>query len=136
MTDIQAQRIKELREQGYGYRIIAQEVGIDRDRVRYFCKSRGLGGQAKETLKDLGIFCTQCKKRIKQNTGRGRRKRFCSEACKRAYWKEHADEGNKHESALYHITCECCNKEFVSYGDKHRKFCSRECYIKARFWDK
>lgn len=42
MTEQQAKQIREMREQGIGYRSIALTVGLSRDIVRNFCKSRGL----------------------------------------------------------------------------------------------
>jgi len=33
------------------------------------------------------------------------------------------------------MTCARCGKEFTSYGNKNRKYCSHDCYIKARFWE-
>ena len=50
-------RIIDLREKGMGYRAIALEMGLKRDLVRYYCKSRGLGGEIMETLKDKGVLC-------------------------------------------------------------------------------
>ena len=44
MTEQQAKQIREMREQGIGYRSIALTVGLSRDIVRNFCKSRGLSG--------------------------------------------------------------------------------------------
>ena len=126
-------RIIDLREKGMGYRAIALETGLTRDLVRYYCKSRGFGGKIKETLTDKGVLCPQCGKTIEQ-PARGRKRRFCSEACRRAYWHSHPEEGNK--SALYHLTCACCGREFLSYGNKNRKYCSRECYTNGRFWGK
>ena len=123
-------RIVGLREKGMGYRAIALETGIKRDLVRYYCKSRGLGGEIKETLKDKGVLCPQCGKAIEQPEGRGRRKRFCSEACRREFWHAHPEDGNRKEP--YHFTCECCGKNFTAFVP--RKYCSRECYVHKRFW--
>ncbi|RXM53885.1 RNA polymerase subunit sigma-70, partial [Clostridium tetani] len=27
-----------------------------------------------------------------------------------------------------------CGKEFSAYGNKNRKYCSHNCYIRDRFW--
>ena len=29
--------------------------------------------------------------------------------------------------------CEQCGKSFISYGNKNRKYCGRECYFRHRF---
>ena len=36
------------------------------------------------------------------------------------------------KKAYYTIKCEGCGKEFISYADNTRKYCSRECYFKTR----
>ncbi|WP_346929599.1 hypothetical protein [Clostridium sp.] len=36
----------------------------------------------------------------------------------------------------YDLNCSYCDKEFKSLGVKHLKYCSRNCYIKDRFWRK
>ena len=126
-------RIIDLREKGMGYRAIALETGLTRDLVRYYCKSRGFGGKIKETLTDKGVLCPQCGKAIEQPP-RGRRRKFCSESCRRAFWHAHPEEGNRSESSIYRLTCECCGKEFLSYGNRNRKYCSRDCYVQKRFW--
>lgn len=42
MTDDQRQKIKMLRYQGFGYKKIADEVGLSRDSVRGYCLRNGL----------------------------------------------------------------------------------------------
>jgi len=136
MTTELSEKITELRMQGCGYKAIASTLGIDRDKVRYHCKSIGLGGKAKDTLKDKGILCPQCGKPIEQPKGCGRKRRFCSDACRHRFWSAHPDELNHHDSTIRHTQCICCGRDFITYGNKHRKYCSRECYISARFWQK
>jgi len=36
---------------------------------------------------------------------------------------------------MYPAVCVRCGKEFLSYGNRKRKYCSHDCYIKARFWE-
>ena len=33
----------------------------------------------------------------------------------------------------YTLVCEQCGKPFISYGNKNRKYCGRECYFRHRF---
>ena len=47
MDDRQRQQIRELREEGYGYRRIAQELGISENTIKTYCRRHGLGGVAK-----------------------------------------------------------------------------------------
>ena len=72
MTEQQAKQIREMREQGIGYRSIALTVGLSRDIVRNFCKSRGLSGYGSALTKNireqvmLGKACLYCGKEMKQ----------------------------------------------------------------------
>lgn len=136
MTKEQREQIVDLRKKGYGYRMIGQMLGLNRDTVRYFCKSNGIGGAAENILIADGATCPCCGGAISQTVGKGRRKKFCSEKCRREWWKKHPGAGNKSESATYHGTCAACGKEFTAYGNNHRKYCSHACYIHARFWEK
>ena len=36
----------------------------------------------------------------------------------------------------YKLKCAYCGKDFISYGNKKRKYCSHYCYIHDRFWKK
>jgi hypothetical protein len=38
-----------------------------------------------------------------------------------------------HRKALYPFVCAQCGGEFQAYGNDHRKYCSRDCYVAARF---
>lgn len=136
MTKEQREQIVDLRKKGYGYRMIGQMLGLSRDAVRYFCKSNGMAGNAENVLISDGANCPCCGGGILQTEGKGRRKKFCSEKCRREWWKKHPGAGNKSESATYHSTCAGCGKEFTAYGNSHRKYCSHACYIQARFWEK
>ena len=136
MTEQQAKQIREMREQGIGYRSIALTVGLSRDIVRNFCKSRGLSGYGSALTKNiqeqvmLGKACLYCGKEMKQ-LDTGRPKKFCSDKCRREWWKGHPERINRKESAMYPAVCVRCGKEFLSYGNRKRKYCSHDCYIKA-----
>lgn len=141
MTEMQKKQILNMRKNGKGYKMIASELGLSRDAVRGFCKTRNLGGigsvaalNAEEKIK-LGELCLNCYEVIKQPS-KGRRRKFCSDECKRAWWKSHTERLNKSENALYHFKCKYCGKEFTAYGNKGRKYCSHQCYIHDRFWKK
>lgn len=139
MTEVEKQQIHDLRLKGVGYKAIAAVLGKSRDSVRSFCRRNGLDGDSrvvalnvKEKIKNH-LLCSCCGKSIKQK-GRGRTRRFCSEECRRKWWKENPKERNKKETATYDYTCPHCHKEFSCYGNKKRKYCSHDCYIKSRFW--
>lgn len=135
----QKEKIRELRLKGVGYKGIANLLGISRDSVRGFCKRNNLEGSSCvvalnfEEKKKKNLLCGCCEKTIKQKA-KGRIRRFCSDACRRKWWNENQDGRNKNEAAIYKYKCLYCNKRFVAYGNKKRKYCSHECYIKDRFW--
>ena len=136
MTGEIKDQIIAMRAKGVGYRTIASELGITVDKVRYYCKMNGLSGFANNILLFDGKTCPLCGTPIEQPPGKGRKKKFCSDKCRREWWNKHPGAGNKNDSAFYPATCSCCGKDFKAYGNKHRKYCSRDCYIKARFWEK
>ena len=140
MDEFQKKRICELRTAGYGYKLIAAELGVSRDGVRNFCRKNGLNGhlaQTDENIRKMIIddaLCANCGKPIKQKN-KGKPRRFCSDECRRSWWKENADKGQRNETAVYKCICKFCKMEFTSYGNKNRKYCSHKCYIKDRFGD-
>lgn len=137
MTDTQAARIKELRMNGLGYRTIADSLGLTRDIVRNYCKANNMGGYAKATALNIqermaeGKVCVCCGKEITQPEN-GRPRRFCSDQCRRQWWKLHPETGNR--KAVYSKVCAYCGKTFTAYGDNRRKYCGHSCYIRDRFW--
>jgi len=139
MTETDKQQIFDLRLKGVGYKAIAAVLGISRDSVRAFCKRNGLDGDAKavslnvEEKKIKHLLCSCCSKSIKQKD-RGRNRRFCSDQCRRKWWRDHPEARNKKDASTYCYTCPHCGKEFSCYGNKKRKYCSHDCYIKSRFW--
>lgn len=139
MNNYEKGKIKELRLKGMGYKGIANLLGLTRDSVRGFCKRNGLEGDSCVVALNLeekikrNILCLCCEKPIKQNN-QGRTRRFCSNKCRYKWWNENQDKRNKKETAIYKYTCPYCEKEFDVYGNKKRKYCSHNCYIKDRFW--
>ena len=76
--------------------------------------------------------CPKCGKPIAQPP-RGQRRRFCSDACRRAWWAKHPEALHRGDAATYSRTCACCGKAFQAYGNDHRRYCSHACYISDRF---
>lgn len=116
LTPAQERTIREARARGAGYRAIAAAVGLERDTVRYFCKRHGLDGDQRAAGNDAQEntpCCPACGQPIAQPP-RGRRRRFCSDACRRAWWKQHPDQHQKRESAFYELVCAGCGRPFKS----------------------
>lgn len=138
MTEHQAETIRKLRRQGVGYQTIGNAVGLTRDAVRSYCKNHGLNGipeimqlNMQEQAK-LGLACANCGFKLKkQNNGRPRR--FCCRECREEYWNKHRDELHKSQTAIYTIVCAYCGEVFESYGNRKRKYCCHDHYIKDRF---
>ena len=139
MTEDQGIQIIKLRGQGLGYKQIASMVNLSRDSVRSYLKTRGLTGHfsavqmnMKELVKN-GMACNFCGGPLKK-AKTGRPKRFCCDECRRRYWKGHRNEIKKSEKALYIRECDFCHEPFEAYGNKGRKYCCHEHYIKHRFY--
>ena len=128
MTNLQKSEISRLRKAGVGYKRIADVLGLSKDTVKSYCQRNDLGGVADAyELQQLGL-CGYCKRPLGES--RQKTKRFCSKACRMAWWKANPDSLNR--KAVYQIVCGHCHMPFESYGNKNRKYCSRACYAKAK----
>lgn len=129
MTDEQKMQITSLREEGNGYKKIAQILGVSTNTVKSFCQRKNISGV---TVPVTGSEsqCQCCGKAIKQMPGRKQRK-FCSDPCRMKWWNSHLDQVQR--KANYDFICPVCKKPFTSYGNANRKYCSHECYIEDRF---
>lgn len=138
MNPDQKGKIYKLRMQGNGYKAIAKELLLSVDSIKKYCKCHHLNGPAEvvqmnaKMIQEENPLCLQCRTPIRQKGGRP--KKFCSNACRYAWWYENKENSNKQETAIYHFICQNCGKKFSSYGNKKRKFCSHDCYIKYRFF--
>ena len=126
MTELQKEQIRAMRLQNIGYMKIGNTLGISVNTVRSFCRRNGLDGKSSMPT----VKCKQCGKPIKLLPKRKTRK-FCSDACRTAWWNSHLDCVDR--KAVYHFTCGCCGVEFTAYGNRNRKYCSRQCYLAHRF---
>ncbi|MBP2655613.1 MAG: polymerase subunit sigma-70 [Firmicutes bacterium] len=139
MTPAQKHYVYKLRLQGLGYKAIAHEMLISVDVIKGYCKRNCLNGPAELVQLNAPVIpktsglCLHCKKSVKQKK-RGRPKKFCSDACRYTWWNESREQSNRSSEATYHYACQHCGRSFISYGNKQRKYCSHDCYIKARFW--
>ena len=116
MTDEDMGRISSLKQQGKSAVAIAEMLHLPANTVKSYLR-RHPGTEDAHT-------CPQCGRVVIQNKGR-KEKRFCSDRCRMEWWRSHQSEMDK--KAYYTLVCQQCGKEFVSYGNQGRKFCSREC---------
>ena len=119
MTDVQKADIIRLRSEGQSFGKIAAALELSVNTVKSFCSRN----------KDSRL-CYCCGTPIIQPP-HTRQKKFCSNRCRMKWWYAHKDDVNRR--AIYDFTCACCGQQFQAYGNDHRKYCSRACYIKARF---
>ena len=76
------------------------------------------------------VKCPNCGEEIRQIAKR-KKKRFCCDKCRNEWWNSHLELIKR--KAYYEHTCQGCGKTFTSYGDRNRKYCCHECYVKDRF---
>lgn len=135
MTDDEKRMIYRLRNEGMSYAKISVQLGISENTVKSYCRRNDLGNAGQDgsdsAMPVEETVCMQCGKKLCRIPKQKPRK-FCSEDCRRAWWKaNNIDTPNRR--AYYRLTCVCCGREFESYGNKDRKYCSHACYIKDRF---
>ncbi|MCD6449897.1 MAG: hypothetical protein J7L34_05270, partial [Thermotogaceae bacterium] len=82
-------KINELRQLGYGYKRIANELSMKPEAVRYICQK-----YEQEAL--IGI-CKNCGLEMKSVKGK-KRKTFCSDKCRWQWWNKQRKGSNKHEA--------------------------------------
>jgi endogenous inhibitor of DNA gyrase (YacG/DUF329 family) len=128
MSRLQRNEIPGMRREKMSYAQIASALDLSVNTVKSYCQRNGLGGVA-ATEAESGV-CAHCGKPVCQTVGR-KKKRFCSDGCRMAWWKEHPERLNR--KAVYRLVCAGCGKSFESYGNKGRKYCSHGCYVKDRF---
>lgn len=115
-------KIKELRQQGWGYKKIAKELSITIGTVRYACSKD-------ENDPELISNCKNCGLKIKSLKGK-KSKIFCSDKCRLTWWNNNQNKVDK--KAYYSHQCIHCNKKFSAYGNNKRLYCSQECYIEHK----
>lgn len=119
MTNKEKNEIIRLQKEGMGYRAIAACLSLPVDSVKSWCR-RHPNDQADE--------CLCCGAAIHQ-TPQKRRRKFCSDRCRNAWWSAHPEM--RSPKALYHHVCLCCGKDF-SNSRISASYCSRACFARAR----
>lgn len=93
MTEKQKKYIKEFRIRGHGYRKIANALFLSVDSVKSYCKRHGLDGYGYIVKMNVDIdlknhnVCKYCGKQLKHIDGK-KKKTFCSDYCRKKYWRE------------------------------------------------
>ncbi len=133
MTKEEKKQVEKHRNNGLSYAQISRMLEVSENTIKSYCRRSGLIGDRKSNkpiVEQTHNQCKNCGDKLLQGT-RGKPKKFCSEKCRRNWWKENSDKTEK--NALYTLVCQECGEAFQSYGNKDRKFCNHACYIKNRF---
>ena len=125
MTDKQKQQVLELHSKGYGQSAIAKQLNISINTLKSFFKRNDIKRIQKD--KPKSVNCLYCDAEIKQ-TSHKKAKKFCSDKCRMAWWKEHRNCVK--QKSVKTFICPICGKEFTAYAD--RTYCSRLCYGKSK----
>lgn len=126
MTKQEKQKVITLRSEGYSYLKISELLHLSENTVKSFCRRNNLGGVAK---KQNQLFCKQCGKPLEIKE-KSKPRKFCSDNCRRLWWNSNLELVNR--KAFYTCQCLYCGREFESYGNSNRKYCSRACYGKSK----
>ena len=134
-VSIQKEQAQLLRANGMAYCAIAKTVGISRDSARNYSRAVSVAEENHEL--DAAIenhtACAYCGSAMTQHGGAGRPRRFCSDRCRRQYWRLHREEQKKNPAIIFTRTCKYCGAPFEIYGKNERKYFCRDHYIK-HFW--
>ena len=131
MTTEEKARVFELRKLGCSYREIARQTGTQFNTIKSFCRRHDLGERYSRRIRSAEKNnCPQCGKPL-DLCFRTKPRRFCSDACRQAWWNANRDLVNR--KAIYEYHCEHCGKPFTAYGNANRKYCCHACYTAARF---
>ncbi len=129
-NEIAREQARLLREKGMSHVKIAGVTGLTRGIVNNIARGVGKVEEDKSILDriEAGLACAYCGGEMEQQGGSGRPRRFCSERCRRQYWRLHRPEQKRKEEKLFLRTCAYCGKTFQIYGKNDRTYCCREHY--------
>ena len=120
MTQAQKERIAGLQRAGLGYRKIAAELEMPVDTVKSYCR--------RHPLPQYDTVCAHCGKLLVQ-TPHKKKKRFCCDQCRMAWWKAHPDQIVRKK--VYAHICHNCGETFHSHR-ANSQYCSRKCFAEFR----
>jgi len=133
MTNEQKDMVESLRSAGYSYTEMARLLDISVNTIQSFCRRKKITPvkrNSKNPDQERLKVCKSCGKLLPP-AGKGQPKRYCSDECRRRWWKENPAQLERKAYSVH--VCSACGEEFTSYGNQNRKFCSHACYISHRF---
>lgn len=126
MTTYEKEQIVLLQHKGYGYKRIASTLNLPVNGVKTFCRRHPVVKEPSPIASDCCLYCGTYLTQLPHR----KKKKFCSDKCRMAWWNSHPDQVNR--KAYYEFSCPVCGRTFESYGKKDRVYCSRACYVEAR----
>ncbi|MER0123339.1 RNA polymerase subunit sigma-70 [Streptococcus sp. ZJ93] len=126
----QQSAIRQLRQDGLGYKAISHKLSISVNTIKSFCRREGLISQKTNTAKISCDYCPVCAKSLTHISGK-KKKKYCSDRCRMKWWNTHQEKVKR--KAFSNQICVGCLHSFTSYGNQKRKYCSHHCYITDRF---
>ena len=131
MTTNERRALTTYRQQGYGYKKIAQIMELSVNTVKTYCKRNALGGVvAPQNPSRMEKVCKCCGAPLVQTPGR-KPKVFCSDSCRTKWWNTHPELVNHRDGRQ--VVCGHCGQVFSVGKNSARKYCSHGCYIADRF---
>ena len=130
MKENQQEEIRRLRLAGRSYTQISELLGLSRNTVKSVCQRNDFHPSEEVGTTAELAHCKNCGISIPYVTGRKRR-RFCSIACRRAWWSAHRNLGVK--KTMVSFKCAFCGRIYEDYPNNSRKYCCHACYIQDRF---
>lgn len=124
ITDVQKEIIITTRQQGVSYSGIAEQLLLSPNTVKSVCRRSGV--KVERSAERSTDVCKTCGEPLQQIPG-SRKKTFCSDKCRYLWWNR------KRCRYPYRLTCFHCGKQFISDGNRNRKYCGRDCYILSRY---
>ena len=142
------ERVRMLRLAGESCTAIAEQIGLTEEQVIEYCRQLGLPVNGSCRFSEPGLEeaawlrhregnppgrkCPVCGGPLLQSV-RGRRRKFCSDQCKKQWWNDKWRQEGRFRGRL--AECENCGKWFIAVKERHgeRRFCSRECYFAFRY---
>lgn len=125
MTDSKTkQAILKMRQDGASYAEIGGFFSLSPNTVKSICHRNGIHAPSSNCV-EAGL-CKNCGKPFSHPAG-GQRKIFCSNQCRYQWWNHFRGR------QPYRLVCHCCGKEFVSFGNRKKKYCSRACCSASRY---
>lgn len=116
--------ILSLYQQGQKYSEIADFFSLSPNTVKSICRRSGL--KPKCPGSHTSGLCRNCGTPLPK-THNKKPKTFCCDQCRYDWWNK------QRRLKPYRLSCCYCGREFVSFGNKNRKFCGRECYLCSRY---